>query len=148
MGTSGMDTQVTAPSSPCRMSPDGSSLLLEGLQAADSGAYTCLARNSAGEDTQLHTLNVLGEQSRDLRAVPGPSAPYSHISPSVPSPVPPAIQRGADDSEVVRGVLSAMVTLECQARGSPPLHVTWLKDGLPLLLSPRVTLLSAGHVLR
>ncbi|XP_065551612.1 hemicentin-2 [Lathamus discolor] len=109
------------PPSHARMSPDGSSLLLEGLQAADSGAYTCLARNSAGEDTQLHTLSVL---------------------------VPPAIQRGADDSEVVRGVLSAMVTLECQARGSPPLHVTWLKDGLPLRLSPRVTLLSAGHVLR
>ncbi|KAM8995979.1 hemicentin-2 isoform 2-T2 [Ara ararauna] len=109
------------PPSHARMSPDGSSLLLEGLQATDSGAYTCLAQNSAGEDTQLHTLSVL---------------------------VPPAIQRGADDSEVVRGVLSAMVTLECQARGSPPLHVSWLKDGLPVRLSPRVTLLSDGQVLR
>ncbi|XP_059684707.1 hemicentin-2 [Gavia stellata] len=104
-----------------RVSPDGSSLLLEGLQAADSGAYTCLARNSAGEDARLHTLSVL---------------------------VPPAIERGTDDSEVVRGVLSAVVTLECRAQGSPPLHVSWLKDGLPLRLSPRVTLLSARHVLR
>ncbi|CAM9699604.1 unnamed protein product [Bubo scandiacus] len=104
-----------------RMSLDGSSLLLEGLQAADSGAYTCLARNSAGEDARLHTLSVL---------------------------VPPAIERGIDDSEVVRGVLSAAVTLECRARGSPPLHMSWLKDGLPLRLSPRVTLLSAGHILR
>ncbi|XP_009950773.1 PREDICTED: LOW QUALITY PROTEIN: hemicentin-2, partial [Leptosomus discolor] len=104
-----------------RMSPDGSSLLLEGVQAADSGAYTCVARNSVGEDARLHTLSVL---------------------------VPPAIERGADDSEVVRGVLSAAVTLECRARGSPPLHVSWLKDGLPLRLSPRITLLSAGHVLR
>ncbi|XP_026716212.1 hemicentin-2 [Athene cunicularia] len=109
------------PPSHARTSPDGSSLLLEGLQAADSGAYTCLARNSAGEDSRLHTLSVL---------------------------VPPAIERGTDDSEVVRGVLSAAVTLECRARGSPPLHVSWLKDGLPLRLSPRVTLLSAGHVLR
>ncbi|XP_042642365.1 hemicentin-2 [Tyto alba] len=109
------------PPSHARMSPDGSSLLLERLQAADSGAYTCLARNSAGEDARLHTLSVL---------------------------VPPAIERGTDDSGVVHGVLSMAVTLECRARGSPPLHVSWLKDGLPLRLSPRVTLLLAGHVLR
>ncbi|XP_014111826.1 PREDICTED: hemicentin-2 [Pseudopodoces humilis] len=109
------------PPSHARLSPDGSTLLLEGLRAADSGAYTCLARNRLGEDARLHTLNVL---------------------------VPPAIERAADDSEVVSGALSAAVTLQCRARGSPPLHVNWLKDGLPLRLSPRVTLLSAGHILR
>ncbi|XP_039576204.1 hemicentin-2 [Passer montanus] len=109
------------PPSHARLSPDGSALLLQALRAADSGAYTCLARNSLGEDTRLHTLNVL---------------------------VPPSIERGAGDSEAVRGVLSAAVTLQCWPRGSPPLHVSWLKDGLPLRLSPRVTLLSAGHVLR
>ncbi|KAK4811634.1 hypothetical protein QYF61_022727 [Mycteria americana] len=109
------------PPSRARMSLDGSSLLLEGLQAADSGAYTCLAQNSVGEDARLHTLSVL---------------------------VPPTIERGADDSEVVRGVPSTAVTLECRARGSPPPHVSWLKDGLPLRLSPRVALFSAGHVLR
>ncbi|XP_009989256.1 PREDICTED: hemicentin-2-like [Tauraco erythrolophus] len=87
------------PSSHARISLDGSSLLLEGLQAADSGAYPCLARNSAGEDARLHTLSVL-------------------------------------------------VTLECRVRGPPPVHVSWLKDGLPLRLSPHVTLFSAGHVLR
>lgn len=65
-----------------------------------------------------------------------------------PLPVPPTIERGADDPEVARAVLSAAVMLQCWARGSPPLHVSWLKDGLPLRLSPRVTLLSAGHVLR
>ncbi|XP_069626703.1 hemicentin-2 [Haliaeetus albicilla] len=116
----GQPLRLQSPSR-ARMSPDGSSLLLEGLQAADSGAYTCLARNSVGEDARLHTLSVL---------------------------VPPTIERGADDSEVVRGILSAAVTLECRAWGSSPLHVSWLKDGLPLRLSPRITLLSAGHVLR
>ncbi|XP_049688139.1 hemicentin-2 [Accipiter gentilis] len=116
----GQPLRLQSPSH-ARMSPDGSTLLLEGLQAADSGAYTCLARNSVGEDARLHTLSVL---------------------------VPPTIERGADDSEVIRGILSAAVTLECRARGSSPLHVSWLKDGLPLRLSPRITLLSAGHVLR
>ncbi|OWK59760.1 Hemicentin-2 [Lonchura striata] len=119
------------PPSHARVSPDGSALLLEELRAADSGAYTCLARNSLGEDTRLHTLNVLA-----------PAAPVS------PRPVPPAIERAAGDSEVLRGLPSALVTLQCWARGSPPLHVSWLKDGLPLRLSPRVTLLSAGHILR
>ncbi|XP_062447296.1 hemicentin-2 [Rhea pennata] len=107
------------PPSRARLAPDGSSLLLEGLRAADAGAYTCLARNSAGEDTRLHTLSVL---------------------------VPPAIEGGG--AEEVRGVLAGLVTLECQARGSRPLQLSWLKDGLPLRLSPRVRLLSAGRTLR
>lgn len=84
-----MSTQVTVPSSPRRVSADGSTLLLEGLRAADSGAYTCLARNSLGEETRLHTLNVLGEQGWDLRgsagAIPGPD---SRGNLAVPSPSP------------------------------------------------------------
>lgn len=40
---------------------DGSSLVLKGLTASDSGAYTCMAHNAAGEDAKLHTVNVLGE---------------------------------------------------------------------------------------
>ncbi|KAM9176553.1 hemicentin-2 [Mergus octosetaceus] len=117
------------PPSRAQVSPDGSALLLEALHAADSGAYTCLARNGAGEDAQLRVLSP-------------------HLCLSSPRPVPPVIEGGAEGSDVVRGVLSAAVTLRCRARGSPPLRVSWLKDGLPLRLSPRVTLLSAGHVLR
>lgn len=83
-----MSTGLTVAPSPRRVSPDGSALLLEGLRAADSGAYTCLARNSLGEDARLHTLNVLGEQGRDLRAAPGPPRPDSPSSPCVPSASP------------------------------------------------------------
>uniref|UniRef100_A0A8C3XUU2 Hemicentin-2 n=3 Tax=Chelydra serpentina TaxID=8475 RepID=A0A8C3XUU2_CHESE len=103
------------------LSPDGSSLLLKGLRASDSGAYTCLAQNRAGEDTKLHMLNVL---------------------------VPPTIERGANDSEVISSAPLGLVTMECQARGSPPLQISWLRDGLPLPLSQRVRLLSTGRTLR
>ena len=46
---------------------DNSSLVLKGLRASDSGAYTCVAHNAAGEDARLHTVNVLGEQPRARR---------------------------------------------------------------------------------
>lgn len=76
---------------PCRMSPDGSALLLEALHAADSGAYTCLARNGAGEDAQLHVLSVLGEWGWGHRA--RPPVPSSPISPSCPlTQCPPSLR--------------------------------------------------------
>lgn len=48
--------------------------MLKGLRASDSGAYTCVAHNAAGEDARLHTVNVLGEQ---LRGEEGQAAPLS-----------------------------------------------------------------------
>lgn len=50
--------------SPRRFYLDGSALVLKGLKAEDSGAYTCVAHNAAGEDARLHTVSVLGEQPR------------------------------------------------------------------------------------
>ncbi|XP_012876738.1 PREDICTED: hemicentin-2 [Dipodomys ordii] len=87
---------------------DGSSLVLKGLRAADSGAYTCVARNAAGEDSRLHTVNVL---------------------------VPPTIEQGAGDAGPLLSRAGEPVTMACPTRGSGPIHVSWLKDGLPLPLS-------------
>jgi hemicentin len=41
-----------------------------------------------------------------------------------------------------------LVTMACPTRGSPPIHVSWLKDGLPLPLSQRTHLHSSGRILR
>ncbi|XP_078083679.1 hemicentin-1-like [Mustelus asterias] len=103
------------------LSSDGSSLGIKGLLPSDTGRYTCVARNPAGEETKVFILNVL---------------------------VPPNISRIPSLPEVLTAVPNAMVTLECRAAGTPPPQLTWLKDGLPLAISSHVRLLSAGQILR
>ncbi|GAB1286208.1 Hemicentin-2 [Apodemus speciosus] len=100
---------------------DGSTLVLKGLRAADSGAYTCVAHNPAGEDARLHTVNVL---------------------------VPPTIGQQAGDTGTLVSRTGDLVTMVCPVQGSPPIHVSWLKDGLPLPLSQRTLLHSSGRTLR
>uniref|UniRef100_A0A2K6K1Q6 Hemicentin-2 n=1 Tax=Rhinopithecus bieti TaxID=61621 RepID=A0A2K6K1Q6_RHIBE len=100
---------------------DGGSLVLKGLRASDAGAYTCVAHNPAGEDARLHTVNVL---------------------------VPPTIEQGADGSGALVSRPGELVTMACPVRGSPPIHVSWLKDGLPLPLSQRTLLHGSGRTLR
>uniref|UniRef100_A0A5F8HA67 Hemicentin-2 n=1 Tax=Monodelphis domestica TaxID=13616 RepID=A0A5F8HA67_MONDO len=41
-----------------------------------------------------------------------------------------------------------LVTMACPARGSPPIQINWLKDGLPMPLSQRTHLHSSGRTLR
>uniref|UniRef100_A0A2K5CWV0 Hemicentin 2 n=1 Tax=Aotus nancymaae TaxID=37293 RepID=A0A2K5CWV0_AOTNA len=100
---------------------DGGSLVLKGLMASDAGAYTCVAHNPAGEDTRLHTVTVL---------------------------VPPTIEQGVDGSGTLVSRPGELVTLACPVRGSPPIHVSWLKNGLPLPLSQRTHLHGSGRTLR
>ncbi|XP_012576655.1 PREDICTED: hemicentin-2 [Condylura cristata] len=100
---------------------DQGSLVLKGLRASDSGAYTCVAHNVAGEDARLHAVNVL---------------------------VPPTIEQGAAGSGALVSRPGELVTMACPVRGSPPIHVSWLKDGLPLPLSQRAHLHGHGRTLR
>ncbi|XP_054440698.1 hemicentin-2 [Pteronotus mesoamericanus] len=100
---------------------ESSSLVLKGLKAADSGAYTCVAHNTAGEDARLHTVSVL---------------------------VPPTIEQGTEGTGPLVHRSGEVVTLACPVQGSPPIHMSWLKDGLPLPLSPRTHLHGSGRVLR
>ncbi|KAM6930619.1 hemicentin-1 [Xenentodon cancila] len=102
-------------------SPDGSKLTLLKLSPEDSGTYTCLAASPAGQESKIYNLFVL---------------------------VPPSISGETTVPREVQVTQDSVVTLECQAAGSPPPQISWLKDGHPLLLSPRTRLLSGDSLLR
>ncbi|XP_056132043.1 hemicentin-1 [Lampris incognitus] len=103
------------------ITPDGSTLTLLRLTPEDSGIYTCQAVSPTGQDTRIYTLFVL---------------------------VPPSISGETTVPREVQTTEDSVVTLECQAAGSPPPQISWLKNGRPLLLSPRSRLLSGDSVLR
>ncbi|TWW61140.1 Hemicentin-1 [Takifugu flavidus] len=103
------------------VTPEGSTLTLLRLSPDDSGTYTCLAVSPAGRQTKIYTLFVL---------------------------VPPSISGETTVPREVQVTQDGAVTLECQAVGSPPPQISWLKNGHPLLLSSRTRLLSADSVLR
>uniref|UniRef100_A0A665VTB7 Hemicentin-1 n=1 Tax=Echeneis naucrates TaxID=173247 RepID=A0A665VTB7_ECHNA len=104
-----------------RISPDGSSLTVIRAHTTDSGKYTCVASNTAGEEDRIFNLNVY---------------------------VPPAIDGNTETVEELTTVLDSSVNIECVATGSPAPQLNWLKNGLPLPVSSHIRLLSAGQVLR
>ncbi|XP_067452563.1 hemicentin-1 isoform X1 [Thunnus thynnus] len=104
-----------------RISPDGSILSVTRAQTTDSGKYTCVATNSAGEEDRIFNLNVY---------------------------VPPVIEGKSETVEELTTVLDKSVNIECVATGSPPPQLNWLRNGLPLPVSSHIRLLSAGQVLR
>ncbi|KAM9810462.1 hemicentin-1 [Neosynchiropus ocellatus] len=103
------------------VSPDGSALTLLRLTPGDSGTYTCLAVSPAGQESRLYNLLVL---------------------------IPPSISGETSLPREVQATQDTVVTLECQAKGNPPPQISWLKNGHPLLLSPRTRLLSGDSLLR
>lgn len=133
----------------CRTTPEGSTLTLLRLSPDDSGTYTCLAVNPAGRQTKIYTLFVLGQEESIT------NSPFWILS-SLTSvyfwfasvTVPPSISGETTVPREVQVTQDSVVTLECQALGSPPPQISWLKNGHPLLLSPRTRLLSADSLLR
>ncbi|KAG5850585.1 hypothetical protein ANANG_G00084020 [Anguilla anguilla] len=115
------DGKAVSSSRHIRISPDGTTLSLTGALTSDSGKYTCVATNAAGEEDRIFNLNVY---------------------------VPPTIQGSSETAKELTAVLDSSVNIECVVTGSPPPQLNWLKNGLPLPVSAQIRILSAGHVLR
>ncbi|XP_063154493.1 hemicentin-1 [Candoia aspera] len=103
------------------LTPNGSLLNIFGALASDGGKYTCAATNPAGEEDRIFSVNIY---------------------------VPPTISKNKDEPEALTVLLDTSINIECQAVGTPPAQINWLKNGLPLSTSSHIRLLSAGQVLR
>uniref|UniRef100_A0A8D2NA96 Hemicentin 1 n=1 Tax=Zonotrichia albicollis TaxID=44394 RepID=A0A8D2NA96_ZONAL len=106
---------------PCRVTPDGSTLNISRALTSDTGKYTCVATNPAGEEDRIFNLNVY---------------------------VPPTIANSKDEAEELTALLDTSLNIECAAAGTPPPQLHWLKNGLPLSVSSQIKILSAGQILR
>ncbi|XP_049724489.1 hemicentin-1 isoform X1 [Elephas maximus indicus] len=104
-----------------RVTPDGSTLNIYSALKTDTGKYTCVATNPAGEEDRIFHLNVY---------------------------VPPVIKGNQEEAEKLMAMLDTSINIECRATGTPPPQINWLKNGLPLPLSSHIRLLPGGQVIR
>ncbi|XP_040264776.1 hemicentin-1 isoform X1 [Bufo bufo] len=101
--------------------PNGEVLSIVNTQTSDMGKYTCVATNSVGEDDRIFTVNV-------------------HV--------PPKIIDNQETPVKLTAILGTSINIECLVTGVPTPQINWLKNGLPLLVTSQVRLLSSGQMLR
>ncbi|NXE93182.1 HMCN1 protein, partial [Menura novaehollandiae] len=117
------DGQALAEDGDARIVSSGRFLHISNAQLLDTGRYTCLASNAAGDRSKTYSLNVL-------------------VAPSI---------MGADsqgNAEDVTVILNSPTSLVCEAYSYPPATITWLKDGNPLESNRNIRILPGGRTLQ
>ncbi|XP_072421818.1 hemicentin-1-like isoform X1 [Chiloscyllium punctatum] len=100
---------------------EGRSLKIQRAQEDNTGRYTCLAINVAGQSDRKFDLSV-------------------HV--------PPAIIGEIGAPENISTLLSNSISLICEATGVPPPVFTWFRNGSPIVSSTRMQILSGGRTLK
>ncbi|XP_025019182.1 hemicentin-1 [Python bivittatus] len=101
----------------------GRFLQITKAEVADTGRYTCVASNTAGDKSKSFSVNVL-------------------VSPSI---VGADNDGGAEEATVI---LNNPTSLVCEAYSYPPAIVTWLKDGAPIESNKNIRILPGGRTLQ
>nr|XP_044998229.1 hemicentin-1 isoform X3 [Jaculus jaculus] len=114
------DGQPLGLSARLTINTQGMVLQLIKADTADSGSYTCIASNDAGEVSKHFMLKVLE---------------------------PPHIN-GSEDPGEISVIVNSPLELSCIASGVPVPKITWMKDGRPLLQTDQVQTIEGGMVLR
>ncbi|XP_061016921.1 hemicentin-1 isoform X2 [Dama dama] len=108
----------------------GHTLQIKEAQISDTGRYTCVASNIAGEDELDFDVNIQ---------------------------VPPSFQKLWEIGNMLdtgrRGeakdvIINNPISLYCETNAAPAPTLTWYKDGRPLTSSERVLILPGGRVLQ
>nr|XP_045732354.1 hemicentin-1 [Mirounga angustirostris] len=108
----------------------GHTLQIKEAQISDTGRYTCVASNIAGEDELDFDVNIQ---------------------------VPPNFQKlwemgnmldSGRSGEAKDVIINNPISLYCETNAAPPPTLTWYKDGHPLTSSDRVLILPGGRVLQ
>ncbi|GCC29770.1 hypothetical protein chiPu_0008212 [Chiloscyllium punctatum] len=115
----------------------GMSLQISMTDVKDTGRYTCVAANEAGEvqDTGRYTClasSTAGDDDREYLV-------RVHVPPNI---------AGQSGPQVLAVLQNGQVILECKSDAVPPPTLTWLKDGKPLQATPRLRILSSGRYLQ
>ncbi|XP_015425408.1 PREDICTED: hemicentin-1-like [Myotis davidii] len=109
---------------------NGHTLQIKEAQISDTGRYTCVASNIAGEDELDFDVNIQ---------------------------VPPSFQKlwemgnmldTGRSGEAKDVIINNPLSLYCETNAAPPPTLTWYKDGRPLASSDRVLILPGGRVLQ
>ncbi|XP_013377196.1 PREDICTED: hemicentin-1 isoform X3 [Chinchilla lanigera] len=109
---------------------NGHTLQIKEAQISDTGRYTCVASNLAGEDELDFDVNIQ---------------------------VPPSFQKlweignmldTGRSGEAKDVIINNPISLYCETNAAPPPTLTWYKEGRPLTSSDKVMILPGGRVLQ
>ncbi|KAM6962600.1 hemicentin-1 [Aplochiton taeniatus] len=125
------DGQILRPDDHISITANGRIVKIKQAQVSDTGRYTCIATNIAGEDEKDFDVNIQVPPSFQRPAKGGDTT-------SIPG-------SGGDVKDVV---LNNPISLYCETNAVPPPTLTWYKDGRPLASNDKVLILPGGRVLQ
>lgn len=126
---------------------EGRLLQIRKVKVSDTGRYTCIAVNAAGQADSRQDISVHGGCYTFILIgvlfLFFCKMMFGIIYPPLFFlwPVPPVVS-GQADVENVSVVVKSPVALSCEASGIPPPAVSWLKDGQPVQASGWLHVLS------
>ncbi|MGH0143069.1 UNVERIFIED_CONTAM: hypothetical protein FKN15_022424 [Acipenser sinensis] len=110
---------------------EGGSLIIREVAHSSAGEYRCVALNSAGQEAQEVTLEVLEPPSfADVGDVIIEELAKKRVTLPCPVQEPPSFADVGD--VIIEELAKKRVTLPCPVQGSPTPEVHWFKNGLEL----------------